>query len=931
MKSSNIALILFVAVVLLTACGNTSNVEEQAAPENIPLVEENTIDVPLNILNEQYWAQNISARENFANLLMQSYSITKNCVDNYNLVEISATSDGRSKFSFETSDGAALGSGYFCGSLEAGSATPEKFECRPAEGIPNRLECFSSQVTEGEEVSLGLDGFVFPTADIYAVAAGHNPMDLSIDRENPLGWFTSLEELCVCDLAEFSLAELVGIVLNEISNCNQGDPGGNEDACNDIRSLFYVQPSSDEASSTDGVLEQCAVELNLDMPESWGDLLDFYDQIDNYIDNVMRPLPKGCAYMLFENTSGNVGNPISMDSTNMPWISSNYPVSDQAAIADLGLEVGVENIASSTFNDLQNCANELGYTGDLNTHDGASGFIESYYQQLDLSVFTGAVVPAACRSAAFYAMFNQLVEDVNEGNLTVGDEPVDELSDNPFVGCINFLQGKVYSSGVHLPIGMNPGFTQELSYYQALNATNPEQLTQDCQSQDFLNYFQANKHNISWNMPFVVWSCAIDSQETHLYQLFNYDGWRQWAQDAWMIDPFIDSCEVAHALGYITPGNMYLGFFNYVGEYDSGTYQSPYDTCSALNEWAYDPTAEVIFGTPWDGWGIPFNITDECEAQGWLSHDYPNPYDDSIVPDTAPEDVQGCVTCSVLIDCSANPESDLCQESPPDNDSYDLWDMVDACGADVGWTNGTDTYAEATALINYLTIAAPLLEAGALSDTCISAISYAAELSHGSYWDAVSQLLTLYGFQETTACTQTPFSFMMPAVAETSAETAENTDTGTSDRCALFEEKDYSLTLLNIQPSSSALTLYVSMSGGVPGLETPVPGDEAPWEYSATLGSSQASSCSFPGYTNRLYCDFNLPGSYVNSIRPLNVYVNGCENPIYSNDAVSIVNSGSDGSGGSNNNDACVQPPYPDPQNACWIWFEDLCQWVCVN
>jgi hypothetical protein len=26
----------------------------------------------------------------------------------------------------------------------------------------------------------------------------------------------------------------------------------------------------------------------------------------------------------------------------------------------------------------------------------------------------------------------------------------------------------------------------------------------------------------------------------------------------------------------------------------------------------------------------------------------------------------------------------------------------------------------------------------------------------------------------------------------------------------------------------------------------------------------------------------------------------------------------------------CVQPPRPDP-DPCWIWFEDECEWVCIN
>jgi hypothetical protein len=29
--------------------------------------------------------------------------------------------------------------------------------------------------------------------------------------------------------------------------------------------------------------------------------------------------------------------------------------------------------------------------------------------------------------------------------------------------------------------------------------------------------------------------------------------------------------------------------------------------------------------------------------------------------------------------------------------------------------------------------------------------------------------------------------------------------------------------------------------------------------------------------------------------------------------------------------DICVKPPHPDPQNNCWIWFPDKCQWECWN
>ena len=29
--------------------------------------------------------------------------------------------------------------------------------------------------------------------------------------------------------------------------------------------------------------------------------------------------------------------------------------------------------------------------------------------------------------------------------------------------------------------------------------------------------------------------------------------------------------------------------------------------------------------------------------------------------------------------------------------------------------------------------------------------------------------------------------------------------------------------------------------------------------------------------------------------------------------------------------EVCVQPPHPDPQNNCWVWFPDDCEWVCIN
>jgi hypothetical protein len=107
-------------------------------------------------------------------------------------------------------------------------------------------------------------------------------------------------------------------------------------------------------------------------------------------------------------------------------------------------------------------------------------------------------------------------------------------------------------------------------------------------------------------------------------------------------------------------------------------------------------------------------------------------------------------------------------------------------------------------------------------------------------------------------------------------------------RCALFPNLDMSAVLLDIPPGSSALTLYVRMPGGVPGLEVPVPGDQVPWDYTASLGNTQASECSYQGYAARLYCTFDLPSTSIGSVLPLHVYVNGCDEPIFSDLNVSV-------------------------------------------
>ncbi len=109
----------------------------------------------------------------------------------------------------------------------------------------------------------------------------------------------------------------------------------------------------------------------------------------------------------------------------------------------------------------------------------------------------------------------------------------------------------------------------------------------------------------------------------------------------------------------------------------------------------------------------------------------------------------------------------------------------------------------------------------------------------------------------------------------------------TPSRCDLFDG-NYALTMLDIPYSSTALTLFIQMSEGVPGLEIPVPGDDGPWEYYAYLGDVKADRCSYQGYAGRLYCNFGLSETYLDTVRPLKMYVNGCELPIFEHLRVSI-------------------------------------------
>lgn len=110
------------------------------------------------------------------------------------------------------------------------------------------------------------------------------------------------------------------------------------------------------------------------------------------------------------------------------------------------------------------------------------------------------------------------------------------------------------------------------------------------------------------------------------------------------------------------------------------------------------------------------------------------------------------------------------------------------------------------------------------------------------------------------------------------------------NRCELFDAAGTTLALHDIPIFTSDLTFYLDFGHPVPGLEEPVDGDEEEWVYSAILGSSPTEPCTVREYPGRIYCKvFDFPSSWWGTAQQLEVFVNGCDQPIFSHNRVSIL------------------------------------------
>ena len=85
-----------------------------------------------------------------------------------------------------------------------------------------------------------------------------------------------------------------------------------------------------------------------------------------------------------------------------------------------------------------------------------------------------------------------------------------------------------------------------------------------------------------------------------------------------------------------------------------------------------------------------------------------------------------------------------------------------------------------------------------------------------------------------------------------------------------------------VDPELLVLNLYVKNPTAYPG-QSP-----EEWVYKAQIGDTEAKLCNFQGFPERLYCNFIIPESFLNTSQTLKLFVNDCLPPFYINQNVSI-------------------------------------------
>ena len=107
--------------------------------------------------------------------------------------------------------------------------------------------------------------------------------------------------------------------------------------------------------------------------------------------------------------------------------------------------------------------------------------------------------------------------------------------------------------------------------------------------------------------------------------------------------------------------------------------------------------------------------------------------------------------------------------------------------------------------------------------------------------------------------------------------------------CELIDPDEIKLTLHDIRPGSFELTYFLDLGIEVPGLESRETGDDQLYVYTAFLGTASPVECSYQGYTRRIYCTQLIEESALDSVQPLTVKLNLCDQYIYYHPRVSLI------------------------------------------
>ena len=113
-----------------------------------------------------------------------------------------------------------------------------------------------------------------------------------------------------------------------------------------------------------------------------------------------------------------------------------------------------------------------------------------------------------------------------------------------------------------------------------------------------------------------------------------------------------------------------------------------------------------------------------------------------------------------------------------------------------------------------------------------------------------------------------------PATEEPSDDTA--------GICDPFAGLEISVVLLNVNPETLSLPVYLRFPNPVPGIK------EGEMPYRAELGGTESTLCNQQGFEDRLYCMFTLPPGAPGSTLDLEIYQDGCKDPVFTQPQLTV-------------------------------------------